>query len=156
MKYTSLISAPALAESLFIPDWLVLDCRAQYLGGKKSYDAFLESHIPNAYYCSFSESYLPNSDNKQANPYHTVSSPQIMLNALAQEGFDKTSQIVIYDNDCNSFTNNMWLQLRSLGCRNVAVLQGGFDAWKEMGFSLTTNKISAKNSSVVTKSAFLN
>jgi len=141
MLYQYIITAAVLAENLHSPNWLILDCRGQFLGGKQSYSEFIEGHIPNAHYCSFSESYSPNIEGKNASPYPVNVHHQTMLDSIIECGFDVSTQIVIYDNDCNSFTNAFWLQLRSLGCPNVAVLQGGLENWVEQGFTLTTNDV---------------
>lgn len=143
--YKTIISAAQLADNLHDSNWLILDCRGQLSSSKESYSRFVESHIPNAYYCSFSENNTPDSIDERSIPYDTKAVSQISLASIAEYGFNPSSQIVIYDNDNNSFIDALWLQLRSLGFQNVAVLQGGLESWIEKGFNLTICKMSAKN-----------
>lgn len=129
MSFQTIISVADLADHLNVPDWLILDCRAQFLGNDQSYTKFKDSHIPNAFYCSFLKNYIPNNGNNISNIYDFSCNPTNMLENLTVNGFDQSSQIIIYDYNSGSFTDTFWLQLRSLGCKNVAVLQGGFETW---------------------------
>lgn len=140
MAYKTIISATQLTDKIRDPDCLILDCRGQFLGGKKSYDNYLKSHIPKAYFCTFSENYIPTFTDSNSTTHNSILNAETMLDCLTENGFNKHSQIVIYDIDSNSFTDTLWLQLRSLGCRNVAVLQGGFNAWKKQNYLLSTGE----------------
>lgn len=145
MPYQTIITAPTLAEEFNVSDWLLLDCRGHYLGGKKSYNDFIKRHIPHAYYCSFSEDHISTFDNSSSFTNDSALKPNNMLDCLTETGFKQSSQIIIYDNDSNAFTDILWLQLRSLGCANVAVLQGGFKSWLAHGFEITECNASKNN-----------
>ena len=129
MPYQTIITVDDLAQQLDSPDWLILDCRGQFLGDTKSYKTFTESHIPNAFYCCFNESYYSEFGTDEASPYGSNVEPKQILDRLKDVGYEQYSQVIIYDNDTSLFTDALWLKLRAVGCQNVAVLQGGYKAW---------------------------
>lgn len=130
MSFKTIISATALGENFDDPEWIILDCRELFLGGSKSYSTFMDSHIPNAFYCCASITNASRVHNRKSNIHISQSNSQNILDCVIGKDFDKDSQIIIYDNDNNTYTETFWLQLRTLGFPNVAVLQGGFDSWK--------------------------
>lgn len=155
MSYKTIISALDLAGSLDVPDWLILDCRGQFLSNKKSYTEFVQQHIPNAYYCSFSANCMSSFSNTFSDSEKSSDKQMNLIDCLIENGFTQSSQIIIYDTDSNNFTDTLWLQLRSLGCANVAVLQGGFESWLAHDLPIsecqttTSNDISVKTPQLI-------
>ena len=134
MNYQTIITPASLADHLYHPNWLILDCRGALLSDNKAYTSFVECHIPNAfYYCSLSYSCTESSDGYNYLP----SEHHQMLEKLEECGVDASTQIVIYEDLNTSFTDMMWLKLRSSGFPNVAVLQGGFASWCSENLPLT-------------------
>jgi thiosulfate/3-mercaptopyruvate sulfurtransferase len=46
--------------------------------------------------------------------------------------------VIVYDTDAGMFASRLWWLLRWLGHRQVAVLDGGYKAWQNVGFSVST------------------
>lgn len=145
MKFQTIISADILAENLDSPNWLILDCRGGIIYAQNKYNNFLEGHIPNARYYCFSGNYIPDSVvNTTIPPSNCPSGADEIKEIFRNFGFDETSQIIIYDDECSSsLANSMWLLLRSIGFNYVAVLQGGFKSWKKQGMPLNRQVDSA-------------
>jgi thiosulfate/3-mercaptopyruvate sulfurtransferase len=58
--------------------------------------------------------------------------------ALSAIGADASKQLIAYDQAQTTYSARLWWMLRWLGHRNVAVLDGGLDAWLRAGFAVTT------------------
>ncbi|MGK0271553.1 MAG: thiosulfate/3-mercaptopyruvate sulfurtransferase [Cocleimonas sp.] len=141
MIYQTIISPTDLAKNLHLSEWLILDCRGGFLDNEISYHSFIESHIPGAFYCTFTENYMANLKHNNPNIKPSSSAqPAKIMEYLKENGFNKTSQIIIYDDTSSSVTDTVWLLLRSIGCQNVAVLQGGYASWEHLGMPVSTNK----------------
>ena len=140
MKFQTIISVAKLVENLDTPNCLILDCRGGVLYEKKKYERFLKSHIPKAFYYCFTTESLKNADTNSSCSCTKATTKSQIIESLQAYGFDKTSQIIIYDDESSSsFTDSMWLFLRSIGYKYVAVLQGGFVSWEEQGMPLSKN-----------------
>ena len=55
MAYTLLIEPSELKVSLGDPDWVIIDCRFQLSNTEAGRTAYLEGHIPGAYYAHLDE-----------------------------------------------------------------------------------------------------
>lgn len=145
MTFQTIITASNLVKNLYNNNWLILDCRGGVLYEKKKYEKFLENHIPNAFYYCFSAHSLNDSELKSTSSCCSIiTKPAQIIENLIEYGFDDTTQIILYDDSSSSFTDNMWLMLRSAGCKHVAVLQGGIAIWKEQKYPLANIEDSNK------------
>ena len=135
MNYQTIINPATLADNLHTPNWLILDCRGTLLSDSKGYHSYANSHIPSAFYCSLEGACFdiprPNVCN------YLPSEPIQMIEKLGEWGFNETTQIVIYEDLNSPFTDSIWLKVRSLGLKNVAVLLGGFASWRDYGYPTT-------------------
>jgi thiosulfate/3-mercaptopyruvate sulfurtransferase len=61
-----------------------------------------------------------------------------LVNKLGQWGVSNNSQIVVYDDSAGAFAARLWWLLRYLGHEAVAVLNGGVQHWRQLGYPLTT------------------
>ena len=137
MKFQTIVTVANLAENLDSPNWFILDCRGGAVNDKSNFKQFLESHIPNAFHFCCIENYIPDFNSASNLTSDFADDAKIILESLAEIGFNDTSQIIIYDEHQSNFSDSIWLLLRSVGCQNVAVLQGGFASWKKENKPLT-------------------
>lgn len=147
MNFQTIISVDALAENLESPNWLILDCRGGFLYDQKKYKKYLKGHIPNAFYYCFSGSYIPDSGVTSTTPCNCASGASEIKETFQEFGFDESAQIIIYDDDdesSSSFSDSLWLLLRSIGYKNVAVLQGGITSWEKQNMPLTRQEDSSE------------
>lgn len=146
MKYQTIITVANLAECLNTTDCLILDCRGGVLFDSQKYESFLKSHIPSAvYFCAATEPFK-SSDLDSNNLNNATTNKNHVLQNIDEHGFNTDSQIIIYDDDgASDFSNSIWLYLRSIGYKNVAILQGGFNSWVSQGMPVNDqNSVSKK------------
>jgi thiosulfate/3-mercaptopyruvate sulfurtransferase len=151
MRYTTLISAADLAQHIFDPNWIVLDCRhdlSDPSAGRIGYDA---GHIPNA---QFAHLDIDLSDktpgpNGEFRGRHPLPDRGAFIETLCSWGVNISSQVVAYDAQGGMFAARLWWMLRWAGHEAVVVLDGGLPAWTGAGMRLST-EITSKPAGDVT------
>ncbi|MEE9448154.1 MAG: sulfurtransferase [Arenicellales bacterium] len=137
MPFTTLISVADLSHSLTLkPTLITVDCRFSLADtglGKKLY---LQGHLPNARYAHL-DAHL-SSPITPTSGRHPLPDFTQLTTQIEQWGITNQSQVVVYDDVSGGFAARLWWLLRTLGYDNVAVLNGGIQAWQAAGHSLET------------------
>lgn len=129
--YKLLISADELRAKLPARDWLVFDVRhdlADHQAGRKAYE---QGHIPGALFLDH-ETQL-SAPKTGANGRHPLPSRDDFAVLMRLHGLTGQSQVVVYDGGNGMYASHLWWMLRWLGHENVAVLDGGWQAWLDAG-----------------------
>ena len=63
--------------------------------------------------------------------------PRATARETAALGLSDDTQLVLYDDQGGAMAGRLWMLARWLGHEKVALLDGGFDAWKRAGYPLT-------------------
>jgi thiosulfate/3-mercaptopyruvate sulfurtransferase len=134
-NYQTLIRAGELAALLNDPQLIVADVRHDLgdvgLGARK----YAESHIQGAHFLSVENDLAaPRTGRNGRHPLPTADALAATLSAI---GVDASKQVVAYDQAQTTYSARLWWMLRWLGHRNVAVLDGGLDAWVRAGLAVT-------------------
>ena len=134
--HTTLLDAATLARHLDDPDWVFVDCRFSLADTEAGRRAYREAHIPGAVYAHLDEDL-----SGPIIPGKTGRHPLPPIAALA-ERFDRWGigpgvQVVAYDDLSGAIAARLWWLLRWLGHDAVAVLDGGWPAWRAGGFPTT-------------------
>ena len=135
MSFTTLISVTDLAAHLNDPGWIICDCRhdlANYEAGRRAY---AKSHIPGARFLHLDEDL--SGPKTGVNGRHPLPHPITFTLRLAAIGIDNSKQIVAYDSSGGVYASRLWWMLRWVGHSNVAVLDGGYDAWVKANLPVT-------------------
>ncbi len=142
--YTTLIDFDSLLSVLENPDLLIFDTRYDLSDKNAGKQTYLQGHISGAIYVDLHDDLSrPPSTNKSRHPLPTVES----MNALFSElGIQPGSQVVIYDNAFGAFAARLWWMLKHMQHENVAVLDGGWQAWLEAGGPTNLNNESRSQS----------
>ncbi|WP_148550494.1 sulfurtransferase [Paraclostridium bifermentans] len=115
----------------------LIDCRFDLFDEFSGYNAYKESHIPNAFFLDI------NKDICGSPQIHGGARPlpnnNILQSKLSSFGINQNSTIVVYDEKLYS-SPRAFIQLKSMGYKNVYILNGGFKAWKDNNLPVT-NKI---------------
>nr|WP_322743620.1 sulfurtransferase [Romeria gracilis] len=136
-----LVDAQWLSAHLEQPQVVIVDCRFALSEpdlGRQQYEA---GHIPGAYYLDLNRDL---SGPVQAHGgRHPLPDWQTFVRTLNQLGiFSKPpqgpTQVIAYDDSQFAFAARLWWLLRYLGHEQVALLDGGFEAWKAAGLPLST------------------
>lgn len=128
------------------PQWLaqhldsgliVIDCRFSITGpelGQQEYDA---GHIPGAYYLDLNR-HLSSTVQAHGGRHPLPHWPKFVgnLNLMGIQSSPQTP-VVIYDASWFAFAARLWWMLRYLGHENIALLNGGINAWIEAGLPLS-------------------
>lgn len=128
-----LVSAEALAGHLGDPRLRIADVR-WYLGDlRRGRDEYAAGHIPGAVFVDL--------DHDLAAPVgsgrHPLPDPTAFTDRMAGLGFGDAHTIVAYDTSRGMVAARLWWMLDNLGHHDVAVLDGGLEAWTQAGGELT-------------------
>ncbi len=131
---TPLVTASWLRDHLDDPALRLADCR-WYLGEpERGMAAYNAGHIPGAAYVSL-EADLSASLGPGRHP---LPQPETYAAHLGALGYGDGHLIVAHDDRGGAVASRMWWMLRSIGHHAVAVLDGGLDAWRQVGGPIVT------------------
>ena len=99
--------------------------------------AYESGHIPNAVFLNWRTDI---SDQREIERF-IVAQPEQIEKVLGRLGVGKDTTVVLYDNFKNSLAVKVYQELKYYGHENIAILNGGADAWKNAGKSLTTDDV---------------
>ncbi|OYW43582.1 MAG: 3-mercaptopyruvate sulfurtransferase [Rhodobacterales bacterium 12-64-8] len=124
-----IISADWLLSHLTAPDVRVLDCTYFMPGaprtGRQAYDAH---HIPGARFFDIDDV----ADTDIALP-HMLPPPEKFSSRVRRLGLGDGHRVICYDQNGFLASARVWWMFRVMGHGDVAVLDGGFDAWRTAG-----------------------
>lgn len=131
-RFSTLVDAATLAAHLGDPDWKIVDCRHRLADTGYGERAYAESHLPGAVFLHLDRDL--SGPLNGGNGRHPLPDPAVLAQRLAAAGlFGKRTQVVAYDDAGGMFAARLWWLLRWLGHTQVAVLDGGIDAWRSEG-----------------------
>ena len=128
MKAELLVSTETLAARLGDPDWIVFDTRHDLAWPDKGREAWQAAHVPGAYFMHLDQDLSgPKTGKNGRHPLPPIPDFAARMNRC---GVAPGRQVVVYDDGGGSFAVRLWWMLRWLGHDRVALLDGGFAAWK--------------------------
>lgn len=132
--FTTLISVEELAARL--DDCVVADCRHDLFKPAQGEADYAAGHIPGASFVSLDRDLAgPKGDGRSGR--HPLPDPDLLRAHLQSLGLSDGRQLVVYDADTGGFAGRLWWLARWLGHEAVAVLDGGFRAWRAAGYPVT-------------------
>jgi thiosulfate/3-mercaptopyruvate sulfurtransferase len=141
----TIVSAEWLAEHIAHPGLRVVDIRgyvktedigagvqrAEYIGARDEYD---DEHIPGSVFVDWTTDITDPDD-----PIRAQLAPAARFAAaMSERGIGNDTDVVLVDHTGGHFATRLWWALKYYGHDRAAVLDGGFNAWKEGGLPLTT------------------
>ncbi len=126
-----------LAEQLDNPEVVVVDCRFQLANSQWGYDRYCLSHIPGAAYLDLNR-HLSNPVGKHGGR-HPLPDVDALARKFASLGIirDRTT-VVVYDDSRFAFASRLWWLLRYVDHNRVVLLDGGWNAWQQGGYPVTS------------------
>ncbi|PKO18510.1 MAG: sulfurtransferase [Chloroflexi bacterium HGW-Chloroflexi-10] len=134
-KYTTIISAQELYKNLDNPDFILIDCRFDLMQPAWGYENYLKEHIPTAVFADLDKDL--SGPKTPHNGRHPLPLESQFIKNCSTWGIDDQKQLVVYDTVSGAFAARLWWLLRSYGHEAVAVLNGGFYAWKNAQYPLS-------------------
>ena len=124
-KYETLISLDEFFDLLRHQSAVILDCTYYLNDVDKGRQAYLQAHIPGAFYLDtghdLSAPVVPNVTGR-----HPLPHPDVLANTLRQCGLNNGMQVICYDQGSGVYASRAWWLLNWLGHSEVAILDGGF------------------------------
>lgn len=143
----SLVSAEWLAEHLDDKDIRIVDIRGyvntEDLGGGRqnatytgAWDEYQMSHIPGAEYVDWTSDITDPDGEVKAQ----VAPPALFKQQMEAIGVGDNTSVVIADHIGGHMATRLWWALAYYGKEDIAVLDGGFNRWNELGLPLTADE----------------
>jgi len=123
------VTADWLKSHLTAPDVRILDCTYFMPGsprtGRQVYDAH---HIPGSRFFDIDD--IADTDSPLP---HMLPSPEKFSSRVRRLGLGDGHRVICYDQNGFLASARVWWMFRTMGHNDVAVLDGGYDAWKAAG-----------------------
>ncbi|MDO9416960.1 3-mercaptopyruvate sulfurtransferase [Pararhizobium sp.] len=134
-KSRFVVSPDWVEKQLGAPEFRIVDAAwylpAQNRNGAAEYAA---GHVPGAVF--FDQDAI--ADHTSGLP-HTLPSPEFFADQVGKLGIRETDTIVVYDGPGIFTAPRAWWLFRTMGAKNVFVMDGGLDGWKRDGRPLETD-----------------
>lgn len=137
-RHTTLIVHEALAALVERGAAAVIDCRFSLGDTEAGRRAYLAGHVPGAVYAHLDED-LSGPVAPKRTGRHPLPDPDAFRRRLEQWGVGDGRQVVAYDDQGGAIAARLWWMLRWLGHDAVAVLDGGWTAWRAAGGAAETD-----------------
>lgn len=139
MNFHGVIEVSELAEQIGSSELVILDCRYNLADPGAGEKAYLEEHIPGAHYASLHRDL--SGPCQRYGGRHPLPSPTQFTEFARAKGINPQTQVVVYDDQRFAFAARAWWLLRYFGHERVAILNGGFSAWKTAGQPLQSGAV---------------
>jgi len=126
-SYCELIEAAELQDLLGSADCRVVDCRFNLMQPEKGRTEYLAGHIPGAVYADLDQDLA--GPVTQDSGRHPLPDTNVFKATLERWGIGPDTQVVVYDYASGALASRLWWLLRWFGHAQVAVLNGGLNAW---------------------------
>ena len=122
-----LVDTDWLASHLKSPDIVVIDATL-YLPNvrRNAYDEYRNAHIPGAIFFDIEE--LSDATNPMP---HMLPSPEKFASRVKRMGIGDGTRVIAYDTQNMSSAARAWWMFRVMGHDDVAILDGGFNKWRQ-------------------------
>lgn len=127
----NIITVDQLKQLQTEEDVTVVDVRShlqQPNYGKAAYD---KAHIPGAFFLDMEQDLSGETGEHGGN--HPLPNVEELAGKLAEMGIDRNQKVVIYDADNTMFAARAWWVLQYIGHEQTMVLEGGLQAWLDLG-----------------------
>ena len=127
-QHPLLVTTTWLADSIDAPDFVLIDCGEPV--------AYRRAHIPGAVGIS-TNPYLKGEENSRL-----VMGAEEFERRARRLGVSNDTPVVLYDDNASLHAARVWWVFDLYGHTNVRVVDGGFNAWLEEGWPLTSQPAS--------------
>ena len=133
---TPLVSVSWLADHLDDANLVIADCRFSLMEPDLGHEQYAMAHIPGARYLDLNQDL--SSPVQVHGGRHPLPDVEQFAKTMSDLGVTSgQTYVVAYDDSRFAFASRLWWLLRYLGHDQVAVLDGGFQAWQASGLPIT-------------------
>lgn len=130
-----LVQVETLQKVYNQPDWVLVDTRFNLSDPSWGFTDYQLGHIPGAVFADL-DRHL-SGPKTPTSGRHPLPDPKVFKAFLGQIGVNRTRRVVVYDTVSGAFASRLWWMLNNYGHHNVAVLDGGFQAWVNAGLPVS-------------------
>ncbi len=131
-----IVTADWLHRHLHDPQIVIIDCRFSLADRDLGRQQYADRHIESAYYLDLNQDL--SSPVQTHGGRHPLPNIDELATKLSNIGIvSGETMVVAYDDSRLAFASRLWWLLRYMGHENVAVLDGGFAAWRSHGYPTT-------------------
>lgn len=142
----SLISVEWLAQHLEDPQIKIIDCRFSLNDINLGRQQYEKDHILGSFFLDLEQDLSSPVENHGGR--HPLPNPDIFCQKLAEIGITLNETFVVaYDDNFSAFASHLWWLLRYFGHEKVAILNGGYSAWKTQNLPITKDISSSQKGS---------
>ena len=143
--FTTLISAAQLQTLLSSQaPCMVFDCSCDLMQPAVGPAQYREAHIPGAVYAHLDNALSAKGERSitraASGGRHPLPARDVFASWLGSVGFTNGMQAVVYDRQGANYCGRLGWMLKWLGHENVAVLDGGFQAWQAAGGAVASGE----------------
>ena len=144
--FTTLISVAQLqALQASGTPLMVFDCSCDLMQPEVGARQFADKHIPGALYADLNNALSAKGDpavtGAVSGGRHPLPRREVFAQWLGSVGFTPAMQAVVYDRQGANYCGRLWWMLKWLGHANVAVLDGGWQAWEAAGSAVESGDV---------------
>jgi thiosulfate/3-mercaptopyruvate sulfurtransferase len=138
MQWTALVSAEELADAMGQPGLALIDARFGLGDPAKGERDYAAGHLPGAVYAHLDRDLSDHT--RQGHGRHPLPVAKDFSARLGAWGITPAYQVVVYDaRDGAMAAARAWFLLKLLGHQRVAVLDGGYARWTQLGLPMSTD-----------------
>ena len=115
--------------------WVVVDCRFNLLKPEAGRAAYLDGHIPGAWYADLDRDL--SAPRGPQTGRHPLPDPEQLRALFGRFGITPDTRVVAYDEGGGGLAARLWWLLRWMGHQQVVLLDGGLAAWQKAGLPLS-------------------
>lgn len=130
---TTIIDVETLSGHLADPNWVIVDCRFDLLNKSVGSQHYQDAHIPGAVYAHLEDDLSIPMGPMGEGGRHPLPSPEQMAAVFGRLGIGSNTQVIAYDDTSGHYAARLWWMLRFMGHDAVALLDGGWPAWRDAG-----------------------
>ena len=141
MNYDLLISTEQLQQLLENKTSpRIFDCSFDLSDAAAGHRQYLESHIPGAVYTHLDTALSDKHGKGVSGGRHPLPTREKFATWLSSVGLANDMQAVVYDRNGANYSGRLWWMLKWAGHANVAVLDGGLQAWQAAGKAIASGE----------------
>jgi len=129
-------------ESSACVNAVVFDCRFSLADSNAGELLYREGHIPGAHYLHLNEDM--SSPVSRHGGRHPLPDPARFVALLASFGVGPETEVIAYDDNGLAYAARLWWLMKSLGFKRPVLLNGGYQAWLDIGGETETAIPAAK------------
>ena len=137
-----ILISPEQLKALIASDapFIIFDCSFDLADTAAGHNSYLGSHIAGAIHADLDKALSDKQGTGVSGGRHPLPSRETFARWLSSVGVSRGMQAVVYDRNGANYCGRLWWMLKWVGHNNVAVLDGGLQAWQAEGGAIASGQ----------------